>query len=358
MIDWVKLQVGIATNAKVARAGSDGGLVFIAALLQHARHGRAGRVPAHRLDPWTLKIEAVALFGAWPEERVAAAVATCCDAGLLQRDGEAMVLTGYDAESMPQCVRCRQPNDDHRYSTCATCRETRSKDHGRTLSRHGAKKSRQGAPDRTGQDNSPLPPESRASRGGASASRRGDPDPERAPRAAETDPEPAAPAVVATPPTTVATTPDPVPSRDRSADEPADGTRCDGDATDRDPVVILQEALTRTRYRSNLPTMRRRFVLARESERLAATGLGVDELRALTDLAAARSDHDPGALLAHWLDGDPPRWREVLDEVASRQKLAGARERARSAGESTGEPIAARSVIGDVLQAAVAGRPA
>ncbi len=299
MIDWVKLQVGIATNAKVARAGSDGALVFMAALLQHARHGRAGRVPAHRLDPWTLKVEAVAFFGAWAEDRVAAAVETCCDAGLLRRDNDAIVLCGYDAESMPQCVRCRQPNDDHRYATCATCRETRSKDHGRNLSRHVSRKSRHGTPDRTGQDNTPLPPESRASRGGASASRRGDPEPERATRAPES------------------LRPDPAPSV-QPTDDRAAAAAVPIAAGASDEVLQLQDALMQSRYRSSMVPMRRRFAMRREAERLVATGLDVPQFEQLAELAAEHTNGDDGALLAHWLDGEPPRWREVLDEQAAR----------------------------------------
>lgn len=347
MISWFKLQSGFATNAKVARAGQDGALVFLAALCQHVQHGRAGRVPAHRLDPETLRIEAVALVGSMSTKRIAAAFARCVEVGLLRaNDGHDVVIAGYDTEAMPQCVRCHNPNDDHKFSTCTECRRKRTKD---TDARQGATAAQNVATCRAGQDRtgqetqSPLPPKGvRASRGGASALRRR--DPERAPRAPEPEPE-----TESRPVAHVATVEDQVaPVRDTAQpEEPVAPIEID-------PVVQLQEALTQTRYREKIPALKRRFELRRQAERLVMTGFTPDDLGPLVDLAAAKGD-DAGALLAHWLDSN--LWREVLDEQRSRQKAAGSRERAEDSVGSTDGPIAAASVLGDVLQHA-AGRVA
>lgn len=341
MITWFKMQAGIATNAKVAKAGPDGALVYLAALCQHVQHGRGGRVPAHRMDPDTLRIEAVALLGGLTAKRIAAAFARCVEVGLLRAGGADVVVAGYDADAMPTCVRCHNPNDDHRFATCPGCRAKRTKvdepRQGATASQNVA--TCRTGPDRTGPETqSPLPPKGgRASRGGASASRRGVPDPE---------PETETAGAVATPPQQDAPRRDnarqPAPSCDRSAEAHEAAERRDDGATDgeADPVVRLQEALLRTRYRERLPALKRRFVLRHEAARLVATGLTPDLLAELVDVAAAGDD--PGALLAHWLDAN--LWREVLDDLSAKGRQAAARSRV---GES--EPLAAGAVMVGVV---------
>lgn len=449
MIDWLKLQTGIATNAKVAAAGAHGALVFLAALIQHAKHGRGGRMPARRLSPATLRVEAVGLLGELPARKVGAALQRCVDAGLLRIDGDEAVVVGYGREDMPACVRCHNPNDDHRFATCSDCRSRRAKAEwaenvatSRDTSRPDRDMSNRTGQDRTGQSTTPTRLEAggaelrssetlivdavtarpswpddagefhdamvgtleaagwlctrefpvpdrgdgragridiRAERGGIVAMLeldRGAPRDKslRKLEAVDADlrmvvlrsPAPAhrigrvsvfgvatAP-VVATRPAMVAPGRDEEPSRDRSAEDPADRPPDDAGATD--PVVRLQDALTRSRYRSAMPAMRRRFELARAAARLAPTGLDPEQVLELSALAAERSSGDPGALLAHWLDGEPPRWREVLDERAAKGRQAAARSRVAATGE--GEPLAAGSSLGGLLQAAAAGRQA
>lgn len=94
------------------------------------------------------------------------------------------------------------------------------------------------------------------------------------------------------------------------------------DQAKSDPAMQLLDALLRTPYRSAIPALKRRFVLGREADRLSATGLTLEHLRQLVAIATDRGK-DPGALLAHWLDGET--WREVLDEQANKAKEAGLR---------------------------------
>ena len=126
MITWLKLDVGISTNAKVGAAGAHGALVFVAALCQHARHGAAGRIPARHMTPAALRIEAAALMADLRQKQAEAAIQRCVAAGLLAIDGDAVVLVDYDPEvSAPRCVRCHRTNTDPRFSTCPRCREAR-----------------------------------------------------------------------------------------------------------------------------------------------------------------------------------------------------------------------------------------
>lgn len=94
-------------------------------------------------------------------------------------------------------------------------------------------------------------------------------------------------------------------------------------------LLALQAALSATNYRGGMPDMPRRFELLRRAGALLATGLTPADVAILASLDAARAE-TPGALLAHWFDGEPPRWREVIDEEASKAKEAAARSRARS----------------------------
>lgn len=172
-------------------------------------------------------------------------------------------------------------------------------------------------PDAKAKAKAVLPPTPFEEGGGAGASRRG--TRKRAPRAPETENDQAS-----TEGPKIDTGPEPAPRRDL-ADTPVQG---------------LVTALMRTGYRAGLMVMRRRFALTREAERLAPTGLEPDHVEQLAALALEKSNGDPGALLAHWLDGEPPRWREVLDELGAKDRQAAA------------EPIAAASVLGQVLEAA------
>jgi hypothetical protein len=155
--------------------------------------------------------------------------------------------------------------------------------------------------------------------------------------------------------------PDPAPATETESAAPPPRPRIEPASDPQQPdlprraaVVQLQEALTRTRYRSAVPAMKRRFVLRHEAARLVATGLTPFLLGELVDLATEKADRgqDHGGLLAHWLDGGA--WREVLDEVAAKAKAAGLRAREP---REAGEPIAAASVVGDVLRATANGRP-
>lgn len=273
MIGWFKFQATAATNAKLAQAGPDGILVYLAILCQHTQHGRAGALPLRRCAPEILRIEAVALCGALKSERIERALKRCEQAQLIVREVEHVRIVGYDEDAMPNCVRCRKPNEDHHFATCPRCREKREGARETTTAQPGAQQgapcAAQGAPDRTGQD--PTGPD-RTSTPGASAQgvpERGDPEP----------------------------------------DEP-------------DPVLELQRALTETSYRSKAGA-KRRWVLARRARELAATGLTAEHVPRLVELA--QSGESPDGLFAHWLDQGI--WREVLDEHDSREREKGARKR-------------------------------
>lgn len=94
----------------------------------------------------------------------------------------------------------------------------------------------------------------------------------------------------------------------------------------------LHSALMASPYRAGIgnPFQRRQAVFAKAST-LAATGLTPSTLSALVELADRSTTGDAGALLAHWLDGEPPRWREVLDEQVEKAKHGAARKRGKQA---------------------------
>jgi len=131
-VSWLKLDVGLATNCKVAAAGIHGRLVFTAAMIQHARFGHGGDIPAVHMTPMALKIEAAALLMELSMDEVEAAIGKCCEVGLLARfhsetpgvaGAPTVRLQGYTEEFWPQCSHCRKPNPDHRFSRCPTCRD-------------------------------------------------------------------------------------------------------------------------------------------------------------------------------------------------------------------------------------------
>lgn len=122
------------------------------------------------------------------------------------------------------------------------------------------------------------------------------------------------------------------------------------------PVADLTTALMETRYRGGITNaIARRGTVREEATRLLATGLTVDDVQALAELAGTKSNGDPGALLSHWLDG---AWREVLDEQRNKAKEASARRPGQDDQDpildgiygAPSEPKAAASVIDTVLQ--------
>lgn len=125
------------------------------------------------------------------------------------------------------------------------------------------------------------------------------------------------------------------------------------------PVADLTTALMATRYRAGIGNaIARRATIREQAERLVQTGLQPDQVRELANLAAEKASDDPGALLAHWLDGD---WRGVIDEQAAKQRQKGARARGAAQAAADGvdvdrpvygeqsPPRPAGSVLGDVL---------
>ena len=76
-----------------------------------------------------------------------------------------------------------------------------------------------------------------------------------------------------------------------------------------------------TRYRAGIPSpLARRSAVRASAVRLLPTGLEPEHVERLAELGAAKSSGDPGALLAHWLDGEAPMWRSVLDEQLMKQR--------------------------------------
>ena len=125
------------------------------------------------------------------------------------------------------------------------------------------------------------------------------------------------------------------------------------------PIADLTTALLATRYRAGITNaIVRRSEVRTHAERLVETGLTPADVADLAQLAGEKSNGDPGALLAHWLDGEA--WREVLDEQRSKHRHADGRAKgAAAASEDVLEgvyggtqPKVAASVVGEVLAAA------
>lgn len=146
-------------------------------------------------------------------------------------------------------------------------------------------------------------------------------------------------------------------SRDRENATTARRRRDGGD--DETPIAALQTALLGTRYRADVGNgneLRRRFAMRHEAEWLHATGLTPQHVRELAELAAACTRDDPGGLLAHWFDGEPPRWREVLDDAAMRGKEAALAARGATAAAGgdaePADPLPASQIVEQLLREA------
>jgi hypothetical protein len=126
VLSWIKLDIGIASNAKIGAAGAHGALVYLAGLCLHAQHGVGGRIPGHCMTASALRIEAAALMLDLRPKQIEVAIDRCIAAGLLARDGDTFVLVDFDAErDSPRCSRCHGPNIEPRHATCPRCRATR-----------------------------------------------------------------------------------------------------------------------------------------------------------------------------------------------------------------------------------------
>jgi uncharacterized protein YdaU (DUF1376 family) len=117
---------------------------------------------------------------------------------------------------------------------------------------------------------------------------------------------------------------------------------------DASPIADLTNALLRTRYRAGIGNaiVRRGQIHERATE-LVATGLTLEYLRRLLELADARSNGDPGALLAHWLDGGD--WRGVLEEQNMKARQRGDIARGKAA-QPDGDTL--DGIYGDTLKPA------
>lgn len=348
---WGKLEESIRVNGKVAEAGRDGALLFIALLTLHTAKGRAGVIPASVCKPARLRVEAFAFLGTFTPDEIECALGACVRAELcaVRADG-AIELRGWSDDHAVACSHCRKPNPEPSNKTCPDCREGRKvqrKDERKPSNDKGSRKPRadgatraQNGAERAQEvrapcansalvcvsvsDNPPYPPEGeRAAARGASAAR---PDPE----------------------------PEPAPSRPDSGPPPS--------IRDASPIADLTAALLRTRYRAGIGNaiVRRGEVRDRAAE-LVQTGFTIEHLNALLRLADAKTDGDPGALLAHWLDQGI--WREVLDEQGEKSKHRAAQSRGKAA-QPEGDTLAgiygetskpAASAIGQVLRNVAGG---
>lgn len=126
---WWKADADLAVNGKIADAGEDGALLYIAVLCLHARSGSNGNLPASMCKASRLRIAAGALLGRMDDARIEAAVDACVENGLLAFSGEggAISIAGWDEEHMARCVRCHLPNSDPSHGTCPSCREGKRK---------------------------------------------------------------------------------------------------------------------------------------------------------------------------------------------------------------------------------------
>jgi|GEM_PF-4037558 len=150
---WFKFEEAMRANGKVAEAGPDGALAYIALLCLHTAKGRNGVVPASCCKPSRLRAEAVAFLGSFDPERIEKAIQACVEAHLIERvndDGTpcaqigvpcALRLRGWCDEHAVACSHCRGPNPEPSHKTCPTCREKRAVD--RQSTKHkGARRTR------------------------------------------------------------------------------------------------------------------------------------------------------------------------------------------------------------------------
>lgn len=138
---WLKVDADAGTNIKMKRAGRLGRELFRGVLELHAKHGRAGHLPASKSSPeaLALALPAYELAGDEAEQ----ALEACRKAGLLDvgADGRLRVV-GFGPEWMPSCSKCGQPNESHSsYKTCDDCRGRRRGD----SSSHSARRVPNGA---------------------------------------------------------------------------------------------------------------------------------------------------------------------------------------------------------------------
>lgn len=330
---WCKLQAGIRTNGKVGEAGPDGALLFIALLSLHTDRGSGGVLPASCCRPSRLRIEAVALLGTFDVERIDAAIDACVRAELCARRADgAIELRGWSDDHAVACSHCRKPNPEPSHKTCPACRDARKVDReainqapARRSRAHGARRAQNGvrgahlaaldSDSDSDSDNPPTPPRGRAhgargARGARGASAASRPEPE----------------------------PEPVKSK-----PPDDGSS---------PIADLTTALMATRYRAGIGNaIARRAAVRERAAELVACGMTLDRMAELVRLADAKTNCDPGGLLATWLDGGG--WKGVLAEQAMKSResdaMAAVRDR-RSGGILDGiyggaEPVQAAAVI-------------
>lgn len=135
---WFKFEEAMRSNGKVAEAGPDGALAWVALLCLHTAKGRNGIVPASCCKPSRLRAEAVAFLGSFDVERIEKAIQACVDAHLIERvndDGTpcaqigvpcALRLRGWCDEHAVACSHCRKPNPEPSHKTCPTCRANRN----------------------------------------------------------------------------------------------------------------------------------------------------------------------------------------------------------------------------------------
>lgn len=146
---------------------------------------------------------------------------------------------------------------------------------------------------------------------------------------------------------------EPEPERaSRAGAEPGNGAKSRSRDDGTSPIADLTSALLATRYRAGIGNaIVRRASIREQAERLVETGLQPEQVRELADLAADRAKDDPGALLAHWLDGD---WRGVIDEQAAKQRQKGAQARGKAQAVAVGDDLD-RAVYGEERAPRTAG---
>jgi hypothetical protein len=94
--DWAKMDARLDSHPKIRRGGREAREVFLFALRRNRlRHGGAadGRLPAADFEPWYLADQLM-----MPEPDAERGVARALAAGLLSRDGDDVVICGFDED--------------------------------------------------------------------------------------------------------------------------------------------------------------------------------------------------------------------------------------------------------------------
>jgi len=335
---WFKFEEAMRSNGKVAEAGPDGALAWVALLCLHTAKGRDGVVPGSCCKPSRLRAEAVAFLGSFDVERIERAIQACVDAHLIERvndDGTpcaqigvpcALRLRGWCDAHAVACSHCRKPNPEPSHKTCPTCRANRSdarkpnndagarktRAHGATRAQKGVPRSQLAALDSDSDSDSDIPP---TPQGGARADARGA-------IASRAEPEPEA------------ETPEP----------------------DREPWRDLDDALRASSYHSELPPLQRGIATRKKAE--ALTGHLTPDAVGVLDDRDAKQARKRGALITTWINDGT--WPEELDEPSDRERHARAASRGRTPDDArdgvygdTAKP--AGSVVSEVLARAKAG---